>query len=79
MTPIAPALGGSGGFLPTSGLNGGEGGLGYPALSSTLPGLTGGAGDTGASGGGGGGGGGYIRSNHALAPAAVSPAADIQP
>lgn len=71
MTPIAPALGGSGGFLPASGLNGGEGGRGYPALSS--------AGDTGASGGGGGGGGGYIRSNHDLAPAAVSPAADIQP
>jgi hypothetical protein len=69
--PLAPALGGAGGIL--LGAGGGDGGNGYPALATTIPGLSGIAGDTGAGGGGGGGGGGHIRSNQNLGSALVSP------
>jgi hypothetical protein len=77
--PIAPALGGAGGVLLSFG--GGDGGAGYPAPSTgtMAPLIVGLSGDQAGGGGGGGGGGGYIRSNLALAPAALSPAATIQP
>lgn len=71
--PITPALGGAGGFMP--GFNGGDGGNGYPAPTTTMPGLGGVDGGESAGGGGGGGGGGQIRSNQDLGAAAVSPPA----
>jgi hypothetical protein len=74
-TPIAPALGGTGGTLASSGFNGGDGGQGYPVPADMLFKLTGLAADTGSGGGGGGGGGGHIRSNQALGTAVVSPPA----
>lgn len=71
--PVAAALGGAGGILISA--NGGDGGNGYPALATTMPGLGGLSGDSGAGGGGGGGGGGQIRSNQTLTTPLVSPPA----
>jgi hypothetical protein len=65
--PLLAAAGGSNGVA-------GAGGAGFPETGNALDG-TGGPSNDG--GGGGGGGAGYIRANHDLAPATVSPLADI--
>ncbi len=75
--PIAPAVGGAGGF--DGDFSGGDGGLGYPVPSNMTFELLGATGGISAGGGGGGGGGGYIRSSQDLGAATVSPAADIKP
>ncbi len=67
--PLVAATGGSNGVA-------GTGGAGFPETGNALDG-TGGPSNDG--GGGGGGGAGYIRANHDLAPATVSPPAEIIP